>query len=96
MAIFGSFKSPAGVRPEYDRLLDIFSAMPIMNGRLVEDVSLSTTATQVSHKLGRAYRGWIITNIDTAATLHVSSETSSDKFITLIASAPCIASLWVF
>jgi hypothetical protein len=93
---FGSFKSPGGRSPEYDRLLDILGNIPILQGRLIEDVSLSTAETLVPHKLGSAYRGWVITNINADATVHVSSETLSERYLALTASASCIVSLWVF
>lgn len=93
---FGSFKSAGGRIPEYDRLLDILADNPLLQGRLIEDVSLSTAETLVPHKLGQAYRGWIITNISASATVYESSTALTGSFLALKASGSCTASLWVF
>ncbi len=96
MPNFGSFKSPGGRFPEHDRLLDTLAENPLSQGRLIEDISLSTAETLVPHKLGRAYRGWFVTNIDAAVTVHASSETLTERYVALTASGTCIVSLWVF
>ena len=67
-----------------------------LNGRLIEDVALSTSETLVEHKLGRAYRGWIIVNKNAAQDVYVSSTTLNERFLKLTAAGTVTVSLWVF
>lgn len=69
---------------------------PFLQGVEKIDVSLGTTEVSVEHTLGRAYRGWIITNIDTNTNVWVSSTTNSTKFLKLTAGATCTVSLWIY
>jgi hypothetical protein len=80
--------------------LDPFTGLevPILEGRLVTDISVGTTATDVAHKLGRPYRGWWVVDNDTAATIRRDASSTADNavFLTLIASSAATVSLWVF
>ena len=67
---------------------------PLLDGVLLNTVSVGTTATRIAHKLARQPLGWILTDQDTAATVRRSAW--DKKHLTLIASAACKVSLWVF
>ena len=96
MPNFGAFKSKNSSSPEYDRLLDILAQNPLLQGRLIEDVELDSTAVLVPHKLNRAYRGWIITDIDADVNVYNADTPLFESYIALVASGPCVVSLWVF
>ena len=68
----------------------------ILDGTLLENVSISTSGTAVDHKLGREYRGYIICGNDTFSNLKIVSSTNKKLFINLQASVNCTVTLWVF
>lgn len=68
----------------------------MLDGRLIEDVALSTSETLVEHKLGRAYKGWIIVNKNAAQDVYVSSTTLTKRYLALTAGGTVTVSLWVF
>ncbi len=68
---------------------------PTLDGALVESENLAaTTPRELNHKLGRQPSGWILTDIDAAATVHRTAW--DDKTISLEASADATVSVWVF
>jgi hypothetical protein len=71
--------------------------IPILNGCLIENVSLTTTATKISHKLSRPYRGFIVVrknaNVDVWET---TDSVDNSLFLPLDASGTVTVSLWVF
>lgn len=90
-------------------------ACPILDGRLVEtetdsngheiEIVLTTTPKNVAHKLGRAYRGWWVTDRNADARVWVDPPTGTPsvdpnpdhaKFVRLDASATVTVRLWVF
>ncbi len=69
----------------------------LVSGVLLSDVSIATTATRVSHGLGRVPKGWFV--VDRTADARVyrdSTGTERKTFLTLKASAACTVSLWIF
>lgn len=66
------------------------------DGRLIEDVDLTTTAVDVEHGLGRTVRGFIIVNKDANADVWRTDSSNESKFIKLDASGTVTVSLWVF
>ena len=73
------------------------SVNELLNGRLLENIAIATTATKVSHGLKRVPRGWLV--VDRTADARVfrdSTGTERTTFLTLKASAACTVSLWVF
>lgn len=71
---------------------------PLLNGRLIEDVALTTTASKIEHKLGRTPRGYLIVKRSANAQVYdsLASEGSPDLFLPLTASANVTVSLWIF
>lgn len=65
-----------------------------LKGVLIEDVSVTTAATTINHKLGKQPQGWLILDQDTNATVWRTSWDSES--ITLDTSANCTITLWVF
>jgi hypothetical protein len=73
-----------------------FATNPLLNGVLLIGQQIGTTATRISHGLGRPYQGYIIVDQDASATVWTASSDLKGAYITLQASAPVTASLWVF
>jgi hypothetical protein len=102
MAGIKEFKRVAGVESQevaglQTRLLEFFAQFtnnPLLDGVLLTNISLSSTAKTVEHKLGRPHQGWIITKID--ANANVWETESSKSFIKLTATTNVVVDLWVF
>lgn len=74
------------------------SKIELTDGRLIENVAISTTITEVVHGLGRVFRGWFVTRRSTSAVIfETTAQTDTSKFLSLVSSAgtPTV-SLWVF
>lgn len=69
---------------------------PLLDGLLVENVTIATTDTNVVHGLGRDFRGWIIVRRDAAADVYEGTQINEAQYLTLIASSSVTVSLYVF
>lgn len=71
---------------------------PIMQGRMLTNVSLAAGSNTINTLLGRKLQGWFPVGQNAAATFYDTQSTNQmqDKTLVLVASAPCIASFWVF
>ena len=67
----------------------------INQGSLIEGVALINGATVINHLLGRQMVGWMIVDINAAATVYRSAGLN-DKTLTLTSDAIAIASVWDF
>lgn len=71
-----------------------FRNHPLLKGKLLESVAVSTTAIKLQHKLQRAPKGYFVVKSNANITVH---DTGVDKqYINLVASGTAIVSLWVF
>lgn len=93
-------KSPTIRNPEdlFQRdvkgIVDKIKSTPIINGQIVSS-AIGTSATRVSHKLGRPPIGFIL--VDSSADVRVwRSGLSSAQHIFLVANTPATVSLWIF
>lgn len=68
--------------------------VPLLDGVLLEDIDVSTTATWFTHGLGRTPRGWIV--VKKEATVDIWQTGSSTSRIQLDADASATVSIWVF
>lgn len=86
------------VQDSIARSLDPITSNPIMSKNIIEGVALTTSVTNIEHKLGRAFRGWIITDNTAAATIRRDTSSTADatKFLPLIASASTTVDVYVF
>lgn len=67
----------------------------LVQGQLLTGVSLINGITMVPHKLGRKMQGWILSDVNAAATVFRSANLN-DTTLTLTSNAACVVSLWVF
>ncbi len=66
-----------------------------LEGNLIEDVALSTTATEIEHGLGRAWREYTVCKRSAGATVYDAEGSDDSKFISLTATAAVTVSLRV-
>lgn len=76
-------------------LLEQLNICPLVQGNLLENISLGTADTDVKHKLGRNLVGWIIIKINANETVWESGAVDN-KFLPLQASGDVTVTLWVF
>lgn len=75
----------------------LFSLVPILDGRLLENVVLTTTAVEVPHGLGRKPRGWILVKSGVSIIVYQTSESAYPELnLRLTASGTDVVSIWVF
>ncbi len=86
----------AQMQSQWGALIDPVLKNPLVQGRLVEDVVLTTGSNTVNHLLARNYQGWLIVDRNAAATVYSTPSTMPDKTLILVASAPITLKLWVF
>lgn len=77
--------------------LDAVSTLPLVNGNLLENVSLAIGDNSVSHGLDRL-RGWIIVRRDGVSDIYDKQETNllKQRTLELNSSAAVTVSIWVF
>lgn len=86
------------VQAQLQRILGGLVGVELLEGRLVEGVSLAAGSNEFAHGLGRVLRGWAVVRRSSAATLYDTQDTNTraDKTLQLTASATITVSLWVF
>ncbi len=85
------------VQTQLSQTSQVLADTSILNGRLIQDVDLTTAESLVEHGLDRIPTGWFVVGIDAAATVHSASTPLLPKrHLPLTASATCTVSLWVF
>lgn len=70
--------------------------VPLLDGRLIEGVAVSTTATTVNHGLGREARGYFIVKADVNVTIYGTPSTTPKTTLKITASASATVNIWVF
>lgn len=81
-----------------DALFDWASELvdvPLLGGRLVEDVSVDTTGVVVNHRLGREPRGVLVVKNSTTASYQTDAFSKTTLTITA-SSGTSTVSIWVF
>lgn len=68
--------------------------LEILNGRLIEDVEVTTSQVTVNHGLNRELKGWIVVKKNADRRVWQTDITATT--LTLDASATVTVSLWVF
>tara|TARA_R110000824_G_scaffold3277_4_gene15568 strand:- start:3871 stop:4179 length:309 start_codon:yes stop_codon:yes gene_type:complete len=86
------------VQDSIEKKFDELDKLAILDGKLLENLSLSTATLDIPHKLGRKYRGYFIA--DLTAVVLVCRDTASTKdpavILPLKASGTATAKVWVF
>jgi hypothetical protein len=84
------------MQAELGKLRAILANCPFLEGALVEDVLVDTTATFVRHRLGRVPKGVIVlrSSNDSAIGFSATQNTDMSMGVDLKASFPSICTLW--
>ena len=78
---------------EFSRQL---TRVPLLGGNLIKDVSVSTTAIELAHGLGREPVGYIVIKSSAGVTLFDSTSLTPKVTIKLTASASATCNIWIF
>src|SRR5688500_3111196 len=69
----------------------------LLDGILLEDVELTASFQDFSHKLGRKYRGYIVVKASDDINLpNVEASADDTRFIRIASNATSTVSIWVF
>lgn len=77
--------------------ISILSSIAILDAKVIENIAVATTPTQINHGLDRVPVGFIV--VDRTANVNVWRDASGvvpSKILTLVASAPATISILVF
>lgn len=77
-------------------LEQVLGSREIIDGRLLENVTINSTATQLQHGLGRVPKGFIVVDYTVFPDSGIYRTAWDEKTITLVADTTSIYSLWVF
>lgn len=70
-------------------------AVPLLAGVQLDNVALISGVTIIDTLLQRQMQGWLITDINAAATIF-RSKPFNNLTLTLTSNAACVVSLWVY
>jgi uncharacterized lipoprotein YmbA len=78
--------------------IDPLLAKQIVNGNLLQNVSLASGSNTINHKLGRKLQGWLIVRQRASASVYDTQDSNQhqDLTLTLTSSASVSVDLWVF
>ena len=83
------------VQTNTEQVINAIREKDVLDGVRVEGVALSTSATQIEHKLDRKPLGWLIVGKNGPGDVWESA-TRTSKLLTLQADATVTVDLWVF
>lgn len=76
-------------------ILNPFIAVPFLNGQLLTDIALINGVNTINHKLGQTQQGWMIADINGAASIYRSLPFNKTN-LTLTSNAAVTVNLWVW
>lgn len=79
------------IKESFDGLI----ASPLANALVLPKIVLATGSNQVPHGLGRNYQFAFHGLPSAPATLSVAASPDPSKYLTVVASAPCVVDIWV-
>lgn len=92
-----TFLSDPNLSKFQDNLINFtnqFLPLIFLKGNLLENVSLTTTAIKLEHKLGTNPLGYLIMSQNTNAVIY--STAKDQNFLTMQSSANVVVSVWIF
>jgi hypothetical protein len=80
-----------------DKVFDKIKTFSITNGNIVS-ATINTTDTDVEHKLGREFQGWIVINKDGLGDIYQSQTVNSFKNVRIVlkSSVQVNADIYIF
>ena len=70
--------------------------LPFADGVLRSDLSIGTSDTEIEHKLGRAYEGWLVVGLTTNSVVYESATSNTNKRSVIILQASSAATATIF
>jgi hypothetical protein len=97
------FRKIAQVTPELQAVINAIADFvrpiernPILDFIILRDVAIGTSATNIPHKLGRAWQGWVIIGRSSAVVPYEATQTDDTTYLTLIAGSAVTVDLYIF
>ena len=86
------------IQDNVSNILDPYSSLEIVQGQILQNVSLVSGTNNIAHKLNRNLIGWFIVRQRSAGTVYDIQDTNptSELFLRLVASANMSVDLYVF
>lgn len=72
--------------------------LPLVQGLVLQNVTLKAGDNTIDHRLGRKLQGWILTRVRAAATIYDKQDANqlSSRTLVLNSSAPVVVDIYVF
>lgn len=85
------------MQTRWQSIINPVLALPILDGRLINNIPIQIGLNYIDHKLGRKQRGWIVADVDFTSQIYRDpSRPLNDKTLYLISDQACTLALWVF
>jgi hypothetical protein len=81
------------IKPDIN-LVDQLNKKPIIDGILLEGLTITSGSSTIEHKLGRIPRGYLV--VASTAAVNVYNGSMTQYLIPLVSDADATISLWVF
>lgn len=69
---------------------------PFLDGKLIQQIKVSTVKVDIPHSLGRRFVGWAQTRKTSVNVYEAATQTDPTKYLTLQASAGDIVDIYIF
>ena len=90
-----SIREMQQMESQWKALLDPVLANPLTSGSQLTGIVLTAGVNVINTKLGRKAQGWLITDINSGATVYRSAP-FNDLTLTLTSSGNAVVNLWVY
>lgn len=86
------------MQTKWASIINPILAAPIVNGLLLNNVSLVSGDNTINHRLGRKLQGWIVVGKNANANIYDKQSTNTMPELTLVlnSSGTLTVNLWVF
>jgi hypothetical protein len=96
--VLGGDVASTRMQSNVGQAVDTMLKSPLVEGRLIENVALTTAAINVEHKLGRKLQGYMVVQQNAGFIVFdaIVATTDTALYLPLKATGVCTVSLWVF
>lgn len=98
-----AFKRIIQKQPELQALVAAISEFvrpleqnPLLDYRVLKDITITTTTTDIPHTLGRAWQGWFVVSRTNGVVPYETTQTNDKQFLSLIAASSTTVDIYVF
>lgn len=79
-----------------ERSIKALNDEPFIRGRIIENLTITTSGLDIEHKLGRDLKGWVIVDRNLGGDIYRQTSLEEEGILHLVSSATVTISLWVF